>query len=96
VSGASIHILKTSDESPTQFGVVTPKLVGNSVKRHFVARRVRHAAINVLAQHPFGFQIAIRAVAGSAENQVIYWENSILDAIKSVSELKRKEERISE
>jgi ribonuclease P protein component len=82
VSGGSIHVLKVSTDSVTQIGVVTPKLVGNSVARHLVARRIRHAAKVVVAQQPFGFQIAIRATAGSAENQVNYWENSILDALE--------------
>jgi RNase P protein component len=52
------------------------------VARHLVARRIRHAAKVVVAQHPLGFQIAIRATVGSSENQVNYWENSILDALE--------------
>jgi ribonuclease P protein component len=84
VSGGSIHVLKVSTDSLTQIGVVTPKLVGNSVARHLVARRIRHAAKVVVAQHSFGFQIAIRATAGSAENQVKHWENSIFDALEKI------------
>jgi ribonuclease P protein component len=84
VSGGSIHILKISSDSRSQIGVVTPKLVGNSVARHLVARRIRHACKVVVTQHPFGFQIAIRATAGSTENQVKHWENSILDALEKM------------
>lgn len=82
VSGGSVHVLKVEGESPTRIGVVTPKLVGNSVVRHFVARRIRHASNLVIERYPYGFHVAVRAFTGSAENQVIYWENSILDAVE--------------
>jgi ribonuclease P protein component len=85
VSGGSIHVLKVPSDSLTQIGVVTPKIVGNSVFRHLVARRIRHAAKVVVTEHTFGYQIAIRATAGSAENQVNYWVNSILEALEKIA-----------
>ena len=82
MSGGSINVLKTSSDSLSRVGLVTPKLVGNSVARHLVARRIRAAAANVIKQQPYGFDIAVRAVEKSTENQVNYWENEILIAIE--------------
>ena len=85
MSGGSISILKTSSDELSRVGLVTPKLVGNSVVRHLVARRIRSAAANVLQIHPYGFDIAVRAVEKSAENQVNYWESEILQAIERLN-----------
>ncbi|MEY3407883.1 MAG: ribonuclease protein component [Actinomycetota bacterium] len=94
VSGGSINVLKTDAASPTRIGVVTPKLVGNSVVRHAVARKIRHAAANVIEQYPNGFDIAVRAIDKSAENQLNYWESEILSAIEKLQFQVKKPERI--
>ena len=96
MSGGSISILKTSATEVSRVGLVTPKLVGNSVARHFVARRIRAAAANVLKIHPHGFDIAVRAVEKSAENQVNYWESEILSAIEKVESLSPKPAQVNQ
>jgi ribonuclease P protein component len=93
VSGGSIHVLKTSPEQPTRIGVVTPKLVGNSVARHMVARKIRHAAKSVTVTHSHGFDIAVRAVGGSVETQVKHWENAILTAIEKTISASVKDDK---
>lgn len=65
----------------TRFGVVTPKRVGNAVQRHAVARKIRHSWLPLLADHPSGFEIVVRAEAGANELSVDDWTEAGRKAI---------------
>lgn len=55
---------QTGDPGP-RIGLVVSKAVGNSVQRHRVSRRLRHAARSLLADLGPGDRVVIRALPGS-------------------------------
>lgn len=52
--------------TPTQAGLIISKSVGGSVVRHRVARQLRHTLKNLLALLPTGAHVVVRALPGSA------------------------------
>lgn len=53
--------------SHARFGFIVGKTVAGAVGRNLVKRRLRALAREVLAQHPSGFDLVVRAQAGAAE-----------------------------
>jgi ribonuclease P protein component len=53
------------DADGPKIGLVVAKSVGNAVQRHRVARRLRHAARNVVDDLGAGDRLVIRALPGS-------------------------------
>ena len=51
---------------PAQAGLIINKSVGGSVVRHRVARQIRHVLQNHLKKMPTGSQLVVRALPGSA------------------------------
>ena len=76
---AVVHVLTTP--GPTKLGVITPKVVGNSVVRHSVARKIRHSFRPVLAELPTGFELVVRAQAGADTLSVEQWTDACQRAI---------------
>jgi ribonuclease P protein component len=70
---AVVSVTLTSQTQFTRLGLVTPKVVGNSVVRHRVARAIRHAGADLIKTHPSGFDVAVRALAGSSQLSVDQW-----------------------
>ena len=66
---------------PSRLAVITPKIVGNSVVRHSVARRVRHSFLPVLNEFPEGFELVVRAQGGAADLSVSQWTDACHRAI---------------
>lgn len=91
IPGAAIFVVIRNDEQPSRLGIVTPKIVGNSVTRHLVARRIRHSFFAVIKKHPFNLDVAIRAGAESEKTQLNHWENAIFAAIEK-AERKNQEQ----
>lgn len=60
------HLEKTSADRPARVGFVVNSLVGNSVARHAVARKLRHVAASHLPQLPPGSLLVVRALPSSA------------------------------
>jgi ribonuclease P protein component len=56
----------TTVESPTRFGAVVSKKVGNAVTRNRVKRRLRALAMSWVDQAPTGGDIVVRALPESA------------------------------
>lgn len=52
--------------TPAQVGLIISKGVGGSVVRHRVARQLRHTLKDLLALLPTGAHIVVRALPGSA------------------------------
>jgi len=52
--------------APAQAGLIISKNVGGSVVRHRVARQLRHALKDLLSLLPTGARIVVRALPGSA------------------------------
>ena len=65
ISSSVISVLVRSDDSPSRLTVITPKIVGNSVVRHRVARVIRHGFHMFLVKHPLNVDVVVRAQAGA-------------------------------
>ena len=79
---AVVTIVVTNDAQVSRLGLVTPKVVGNSVVRHGVSRSIRHAGAAVIKTIPTGVDIAVRALANSHELSVSQWQDLILKAVR--------------
>ena len=79
---AVVTVVITGEGNDSRLGLITPKVVGNSVVRHGVARAIRHAGAAVIKANPSGFDIAVRALAGSSELSVAQWQDLIQKAVK--------------
>ena len=53
-------------DAPTRLGLSVGKVVGNSVVRHSVSRKLRHVVAPRLTELPSGTQIVIRALPAAA------------------------------
>ena len=78
---AVVTVVITGVDHDSRLGLITPKVVGNSVVRHSVARAIRHAGAAVIKTTPSGFDIAVRALAQSSELSVAQWQDLIQKAI---------------
>ena len=57
---------RTDAESPSRWGFVVSKKVGNAVARNLIKRRMRALASHTLLANPMGFDTVVRALPGSA------------------------------
>jgi ribonuclease P protein component len=64
---AVVYVRTRSDASPSRFGFVVSKAVGDSVRRHLVTRRLRAIAREALPTTSTGVDVVVRALPGSAE-----------------------------
>jgi ribonuclease P protein component len=73
-----VHVLLSRNNTVMvpRVGVVASKAVGNSVQRHAVARRLRHAVRPGIAQWPPGTRVVIRALPGAAQRS---WSGLVTD-----------------
>ena len=60
------HLEKTSEDRPARVGFIVNSLVGNSVARHAVSRKLRHVAAHHLNRLPKGALLVVRALPGAA------------------------------
>ena len=61
------HLLtRPGNSDAAQIGLIVSKRVGNSVQRHRVSRRLRHAAAGGIDLLPPGSQLVLRALPGAS------------------------------
>ncbi len=65
-----VYLLPSMANNPAQAGLIISKNVGGSVVRHRVARQIRHALIDHLKKLPNGSQLVVRALPGSARQDL--------------------------
>ena len=67
-SGASalLYVLGKPDASPTRFGFIVSKGIGNSVVRNRVTRRLRAIGSEYVRSQPTGKDVVIRALPACA------------------------------
>ena len=80
---AVISLISTT-ETPTRIGVITPKIVGNSVIRHRVARSIRHAGARFIVEHPARLDVVVKAQSGADQLSVEDWFNVLHTAAEKV------------
>ena len=84
VIGSRVH---TDSDSLARFGFIVSKQVGGAVTRNTVKRRLRALAAQTLVENPVGYDMVVRAQAGSSTVpfEVIArdWEQLVLQLVKS-------------
>ena len=86
ISAAVVSVVLRSDDQPSRLAVITPKIVGNSVIRHRVARVVRHAFAEFLAPNPLNLDVVVRAQAGSDQLTRVEFEQLLSKAHEKAHE----------
>ncbi len=62
-----IYLKRDEAQPHARFGFIVGKTVAGAVGRNLVKRRLRAVAREVIAQHPSGFDLVVRAQEGAAE-----------------------------
>ncbi|MDA0290300.1 MAG: ribonuclease P protein component [Actinobacteria bacterium] len=79
--------VSTESDSPARFGFIVSKQVGGAVTRNLVKRRLRALAAHTLAENPVGYDVVVRAQAGSstASFEVLAreWEQLVAHLVES-------------
>jgi ribonuclease P protein component len=74
---------QAGDPGP-RIGLVVSKAVGNAVQRHQVSRRLRHAALTILADLDPADRVVIRALPGSRLAISSRLEQELKTALKKI------------
>ncbi len=61
-----LYAAKVEGDSPSRFGFIVSKSVGNAVTRNLVKRRLREAAAAALIGRPMGLDVVVRALPPAA------------------------------
>lgn len=61
-----LYAVGTETGTPSRFGFIVSKNVGNAVTRNLVKRRLREAAASALVQRPVGLDVVVRALPPAA------------------------------
>ena len=77
-----LYISPVTNESNPKCGLIINKTVGGSVKRHRLARKVRHAVAPLIATLPTGSLLVIRALKEDGDRSV---SEEILELINKLS-----------
>ncbi len=78
-----LYISPVTNESSPKCGLIINKTVGGSVKRHRLARKVRHAVAPLIATLPTGSLLVIRALKQSDDKSVIVEISDLLEKLNS-------------
>lgn len=64
-----IYLKRDETMSHARFGFIVGKTVAGAVGRNLVKRRLRAIAREVLAEHPSGYTLVVRAQTGAAATE---------------------------
>jgi ribonuclease P protein component len=65
-----LYISPVTNDASAKCGLIISKVVGGSVKRHRVARKVRHAITPLIPSLPTGSLLVIRALGQDGDNNL--------------------------
>ena len=65
-----LYISPVTNDASAKCGLIISKAVGGSVKRHRVARKVRHAITPLIASLPTGSLLVIRALVQDGDSNL--------------------------
>ncbi|CAN2229211.1 RnpA RNase P protein component [Candidatus Nanopelagicaceae bacterium] len=65
-----LYISPVTNDASAKCGLIISKAVGGSVKRHRVARKVRHAITTLIASLPTGSLLVIRALGQDGDSNL--------------------------
>jgi ribonuclease P protein component len=78
-----LYISPVTNESRAKCGLIVNKTVGGSVKRHRLARKVRHAVAPNISTLPTGSLLVIRALKQSEDKSVQVEISELLEKLNS-------------
>ena len=78
-----LYISPATNESRAKCGLIVNKTVGGSVKRHRLARKVRHAVAPNISTLPTGSLLVIRALKQSEDKSVQVEISELLEKLNS-------------
>ena len=81
---AVVSALAGSDGSPTRFGFIVSKKVGNAVTRNLVRRRLKAVSAGMLPEVPMGTSIVIRVLPGMEQTPWDTLQEEIASAVTRV------------
>jgi ribonuclease P protein component len=81
---AVVSALAGPQESPTRFGFIVSKKVGNAVTRNLVRRRLKAVSADVLRTVPTGTSIVIRVLPGMEQTPWDTLQEEIASAVTRV------------
>ena len=76
-----LYISPVTNESTPKCGLIVNKTVGGSVKRHRLARKVRHAVAPLVTTLPTGSLLVIRALKQSDDKSVTTEISDLLEKL---------------
>ena len=65
-----LYISPVTNNASAKCGLIISKAVGGSVKRHRVARKVRHAVAPTISSRPSGSLLVIRALGQDGDSNI--------------------------
>ncbi len=78
-----LYISPVTNEATAKCGLIINKTVGGSVKRHRLARKVRHAVAPLITTLPTGSLLVIRALKQSDDKNVITEISDLLEKLNA-------------
>ena len=78
-----LYISPVTNDASAKCGLIINKTVGGSVKRHRLARKVRHAVAPLIATLPTGSLLVIRALKQSEDKNVIVEISDLLEKLNA-------------
>ena len=78
-----LYISPVTNEAPAKCGLIISKSVGGSVKRHRVARKVRHAVAPTMSSLPTGSLLVIRALGQDGDSNIKSEITELISKLKS-------------
>jgi ribonuclease P protein component len=75
-----------TNEASAKCGLIISKSVGGSVKRHRVARKVRHAVAPTISSLPTGSLLVVRALAQDGDSNIETEISELISKLISRSE----------
>ena len=78
-----LYISPVRNDASAKCGLIINKTVGGSVKRHRLARKVRHAVAPLIATLPTGSLLVIRGLKQSEDKNVIVEISDLLEKLNA-------------
>jgi ribonuclease P protein component len=80
-----VHARRAGNRTPgPKVGLIVTRAVGSSVQRHRVARRLRHAARNILGELEPQEHMVIRALPGSSQTKSVGLEQQLRAGLQRI------------
>ena len=81
-----LYLSPVTNDSSAKCGLIISKSVGGSVKRHRVARKVRHAVAPTISSLPTGSLLVIRALGQDGDSNIETEISELISKLISRSE----------